>query len=520
MKIISFLLHLLIYFIIFLITYHSIKSIRRINLKREKILNIIYFGIFYVFLFLIISIIYLELRVSDSDFNALKTIEDKRVWIKEKQISKGRILDRNEHLIAENRGAGLYKERYYPNREAFVHLVGFSSEKSRIRIGLEHTFYNWLNGESEGLNFIWNWQLFKNKFLNIVPEGLDLQLTLDAELQAYIYDQFQLRPGAATGLNPKTGEILFLVSSPGYSEELLLEKYAYLMKNNCYLFRPVKGRYEPGSIFKVIVAAAAIENGLENFRIQDTPEGFTPPGDIRTIYNHNLESYGNIGLEEAIKYSSNVYFARLGLKLGAKKVKEYAEKFYFNKQIDLKSDKDIFEIEKSYFPSLEELTPVNLAWASIGQFSIIATPFNMAITAAIIANNGNYNKPFLIKGNETGSEKIIKKETSKKLKWMMFEVVGNPEEGLLGPRNWEDRINYGTGYKARVRGILIAGKTGTAENPHGAPHSWFIGFAPVQNPEIAFAVILEHGGTGGESAAKLVSKLIAKAKSLGYFDEK
>ena len=520
MKILSFLLHISIYMLIFTIFYHLIKSSVRVNFRKERILSIIYSGIFFLFMFLVISIIYTETKISGTEFNALKSIEDRREWIKEKMITRGKILDKHNKVIAGNTGTGLAGARFYTNHEAFIHLIGFSSETRKLRTGLEQTFNASLNGSAEGFNFIWNWKIFKNTFFNLVPEGIDKKLTIDSDLQPYIYRQFQRKPGAAIGLNPKTGEILFLVSSPGYTDKLLSENYDYLMKNNCFLNRAVKGRYEPGSTFKVIAAAAAIENNLENFTVNDTKEGFTPPGATRPIFNHDYEYFGFTNLEKAVKKSSNVYFSQLGIRLGSEKMKEYAERFFFNRDITLNSNKDIFKIEKSQFPDVDELSPNNLAWSSIGQYSLLITPFNMAVTAAIIANDGKYCQPYLEYGKKKREERIIKKKTSEKLRWMMFEVVGNPEDGLTGPKDWEDRKNFGTGYNARIRGVLVAGKTGTAENPHGAPHSWFIGFAPVDNPEIAFSIILEHGGTGSEGAAKLAGKILSKAKELGYFNEK
>ncbi|MFC1725915.1 peptidoglycan D,D-transpeptidase FtsI family protein [candidate division KSB1 bacterium] len=519
MKILSFLIHILIYIIIFFVLYRLIKSSARIYFKKQRILNLIYSGLFLLFVFLTVYMIYTEVMVSGQDFKTLKAVEDKRLWIKEKIINRGRILDRNNRVIAGNEKDGLYSSRYYLDRESFVHLVGFSSEKRKLRTGLEQTYNNWLNGEPEGFNFLWNWNLFKNMFFNLKAEGNDLKLTIDADLQSYLYDQFNLKPGSAVGINPRTGEILFIVSSPGYSEDLFSNKYDYLMENNCFLFRPVRGRFEPGSTFKVIVTAAAIENDFEDFTITDTKKGFTPPGSNRPIFNHNHEVFGLTGLKRALKKSSNVYFAQLGLQLGPEKVYEYAEKFFFNDELKINSGKNIFKIDRGVFPSIKELSPVNLAWASIGQSSIITTPFNMAVTASIIANEGKYCTPYIEMGKGKKEKRIIEKKTAEKIKWMMFEVVGNPVDGLTGPLNWEDRENYGTGYNARVRGVLLAGKTGTAENPHGEAHSWFIGFAPADDPVIAFAVLLEHAGTGGEGAAKFTKNLIEKAKELGYFEK-
>ncbi len=445
--------------------------------------------------------------------------EDRRYWDRDRFFERGRILDRNGNVLAEN---DLDSEilRHYPHAEETVHILGYFMPERRERTGFERIFNESLKGGPASFISVSHAALTQRDIRIGYSRGKDLSLTIDLDLQKEAFRGLAGRKGAAVGIDPATGEVLFLVSSPGFDPEGMYAKdnWKEIVERESQLNRAVNGLYEPGSIFKVIIAAAALENGEGDFMIDCSEHGFTPEGAGRPVTDHGNEYHGNIGLSNAVMKSCNVYFAQLGIHLSERVVMEYAEKFMFNKEIKFKSSHKMPGPVRSFFPDLGQIDANSLAWSSIGQFKLQTTPFHMAIVASVIANNGVMVDPRFEKGIGVGkSRRLIGRETSVRLRKMMFEVVGDPERDLYGPSTWEDRERFGTGWKAKVKSLPVAGKTGTAENPHGEPHAWFIGFAPVEKPVIAFAFIVENGGYGGEVSAPIARMVLSKAVEKGYF---
>ena len=196
--------------------------------------------------------------------------------------------------------------------------------------------------------------------------------------------------------------------------------------------------------------------------------------------------------------------------------------FLFNESISINSSKKVLVHKNSFFPPVNDIDENALAWSSIGQYKLQITPIHMAIVASIIANDGVFTEPKIeINIGRGDTERIIARDTAVSLRKMMAEVVGDSNKDLFGPPTWEARKKFGTGWRAKVKGLPIAGKTGTAENPHGEPHAWFMGFGPVEKPKIAFAIVVENGGFGGEVSGTHSKKRYFKRQwILGYFKEK
>ncbi len=245
-----------------------------------------------------------------------------------------------------------------------------------------------------------------------------------------------------------------------------------------------------------------------------TTKKFTDNGKIQfndkqSLSNYNGYSYGEIDLKKAVSVSSNVVFGTLAMELGNDKLKATAEKFGFNNKIP----SDDISIAQSKFPKLEKNEIGNIAQTGIGQSSILATPMEMALVISTIANDGVMMKPALMKevvssnGRKVKSMKpeavqtVISKENASTIKGYLKASVDDKLKG-----QWKNVFN----------GTNTAGKTGTADYklPNGenaVPHSWFVGFAPADNPQIAVAVIVENGGLGGVAAAQAAGKVIKAA---------
>lgn len=418
---------------------------------------------------------------------------NKRLRKENSDIIRGDIQDRSGVVLASSKIHKNTMQRNYAYGRSFSHIIGYSA-KALGSTGIEALY----NQELASANAI---ETLKGKAKGEKIKGNTVKLTLDKTLQVYSSDLLKGKKGAIAALNPKTGEILALVSKPDYNPSNVTENWNDLIedKNSPLLNRALDGLYPPGSIFKVITTSSALNNNYKDFEIDCSGkiniEGYE-------IKDSNDKAHGQIDLNRAFTLSCNSYFVSLGLELGNNNLYNEAIKFKFNKGIqgDIKSKTSSFT-KKNDNKALTQ--------QSIGQGDVLITPIHAAAIAAIIANDGVLAPPYMVSEitDMTGKpiksfkpkagEKIISKENAEIIKSMMIDVV-----------------ETGTGRNARISGSKAAGKTGTAENPQGKAHSWFIGFAPAEDPQIAIAVIVENGGSGGSNAAPIAGKVMKKALSV------
>lgn len=425
---------------------------------------------------------------------------NRRQYKIEENTVRGNIYDRNGNLLAYSENDGDQFRRVYPYGFVYSQVIGYNSRvygKSLIEsacndelLGLSR--YKEVFDMASGLNYP-------------KRQGNNIYLSIDHELQVLGNELLDGKKGAIVAIDPKTGEVLALVSCPNFEPEAeKLERGWMDMVNSSdapFLSRATQGLYAPGSIFKIITAAAALDGKLGEKIFND--EGYVLI-DGRKIINSGEKSYGNIGIEKAFEVSSNVVYAQLGVEIGERNFKDIVSKAGIGKMQDF----DI-PVSKSRFP-YDSMGRVDLAESAIGQGRVLVTPLQMAMITSGVANGGIMMKPFLVKGLEDpdgktykglkspGGTRIMTGKTAEKIKQMMQGVVDN-----------------GTGHGAAISGISVAGKTGTAENElsegkKAKDHSWFVALAPVQEPQIVVAVIVEHGGAGGGVAAEIAREIIKK----------
>ncbi|MFC1477230.1 peptidoglycan D,D-transpeptidase FtsI family protein [candidate division KSB1 bacterium] len=496
------------------------EPVRELSRRRYALFLALKWGVLGVF-FVLLSFQVFKHFGRSSQLAEVQAIYDSRDWLTERRFPKGGIYDRsgrNDRAIAlsVNDGSGLFL-RQYPLSEASGHLAGYS-DRSRGRSGIEAAFLPVLIGIESG--HIENWRKAVKSFITSpLPYGNNVILTIDSRLQDFCHNALGGRRGAVVVLDPFSGEVLSLVSSPGFSpaaaaDDSLWGRLADEKEAAPFFNRALQGRYAPGSVFKVLIAAAALEQGIDP-EIRSGPEGFTPAGAGSPVHEHEFEEYslkgiawtghGKLSMEKALRKSSNVYFAALSQQLGAESVVDMAENFGMNGNIEWNSAGEglniWFPTSVSEFPAAHRLNPEALAWSAIGQYKVLVTPLHMALMTAAIANGGDLLKPSLELGRYPKSvRKVMKEKTARELRDMMRKVVEN-----------------GTGYRCKVPGLRIAGKTGTAETGKGQPHSWFVSFAPYNKPRIVVAVVIENGGYGGDAAAVTARKIYEAAKNYGYF---
>jgi len=433
------------------------------------------------------------------------------------KIIPGDILDRNGNILAttketkeKNPKTGEMQTYYYRSycngsekARSIAHVVGFHDPKLG-RSGVEAFYIKYLMG-------------YNNSFLEriyqkaLLPQerGNDVILTIDFQLQQYIDDIMGKYNGAVVVLNAHTGEILTMVSHPTYNPNKLSEK----MEGDKLYNRVTNGLYPPGSIFKIITAVSALENIEGIMEKEFLCDGkLDLSGEIIPCFNG--EKHGNINLSKAMSYSCNTAFAQLGVDLGRNNLVKTAESFGFNQDFLFKDIK----VAASRIPLKSSASSGKLGWTAIGQGDVLVTPMHMAMIGAAIANDGIMMEPKLLKQVIGRNDKIIKDFEPKQCRRVTSienaKIIQNMLKGV---------VEEGTGKTAKIAGVSIAGKTGTAEkqgeNGEWKNNAWFIGFAPVEEPRLSIAIVLENlpeGQTGGTAAAPLAAKILKKAIELGY----
>ncbi|MFQ5639652.1 MAG: peptidoglycan D,D-transpeptidase FtsI family protein [bacterium] len=506
------------------------------SFARRKEMSVVLWVFIFAFITLVCYQGYWQLFIDNEFFEETKKLHDPRPWIIEATTVKGKIYDRNHDDAKIFAGYtlptdGSLPRRTYPLGEATSHLIGYS-DVERDKAGLEKFYFERLMGwtqynDEEKANFV------NNKYYRTRPVGNDIILTLDYDLQKTAYDAFGDNKGAVVAIEPATGDVLVMVSAPSFHPDSVSVDQAWVRivtdeENQRLYNRALKGRYPPGSTFKPIVASAALEKGLNP--VWDIgPNGYRPPGVRRKrVFDHERASYkkrgqvwrgqGRINMTRALVKSSNAYFARLGVSVGDSLMHEIAYRFGYNQpvawNISRPELRDAIVAFRSSFPPTKNAH--ELAWSSIGQEKVLATPLQLALTAAAIANKGILMKPKLeLDEPPVIWHRVVSESTAEAVKKMMREVV------------WS---RGGTAWRMRMKEVEVGGKTGTAEltkivkHEDGASESVivnnavFISFAPVDAPKIAIAVVAEGAGYGGAAAAPIAKEIYLKAHELGYFD--
>ncbi|MBM4166206.1 MAG: penicillin-binding protein 2 [Ignavibacteria bacterium] len=422
-------------------------------------------------------------------------------------------------------------KRFYVTRAKASHILGYVKEISEKMLAEQSTLYR--QGDLLGANGL---EAAYEPFLRGQPgveliainahgqvvgkyndgasdirpkDGTDLLLTMDFELQQLAESLMADKRGAIVALNPQDGGILAMVSKPDYDlawfgGAISKEQWKYLNSNEeTPLFnRATLTKYPPGSTFKMLLACIALEAGIINaeWRVQCT-------GKFRFgnhIFN-DMHVHGSTNVVQAIQRSCNVFFYTLMLKTGLPRWTNMGMRFGFGQ----KTGVDIDEESPGLLPSEEyfdktygkgKWTQGYLVSLGIGQGELGVTPLQMANYCAALGNGGILYQPHAVFAIRDRISKSIQTRTVTKIDTRLSkEVLDIVREGMYHVV----MTPGGTASSARIQGVEVAGKTGTAQNPHGNDHAWFIGFAPYQNPTIAICVLVENGGKGGAIAAPI-----------------
>jgi peptidoglycan glycosyltransferase len=392
-------------------------------------------------------------------------------------------------------------DRVYPLGEPFSNVVGYWSTRygaTGIEIG-NNSDLSSIAGEPETLDDL------INRATGGPQPGNNVVLTIDPELQELAYQELSASStgrGSVVALNPQTGEILAMATSPSFDPNNIDENYPDLAnaEDAPLVDRATQSLYPPGSVFKVITAAAALEAGVSPEEKFFDSGAYELPG--YTVHNFQGKDYGEVTFTRALAYSINVVFAKIAVTIvGAERLTEMALDFGFGDPYD---DFPI-PVSGSSVNSLppDQWTTGTLAQTAFGQGEVQTNSFEMALVAAAIANDGKMVEPRIVrevrspdgiildKPTPSISRRALPADTAATLNEMMQQVI--IQGGLT---------------EAEIEGVKVAGKTGTAESGNGLPHSWWITFAPADDPEIAMCVMIENGGRADKGALPVAARLM------------
>jgi peptidoglycan glycosyltransferase len=438
--------------------------------------------------------------------------------------------DRNRRVLdaefAQNRGAILagdtqiatttpVKDRFlyqrsYPQGSLYATVTGWYAYDFG-RSGLESKYSNDLAGTASSQTL----DRLVDMFTGATPVGATIQTTINPKLQQVAAQQLAGKKGAVVAIDPKTGAILAMVSTPTYdpnalaTHDLTAARTAWTALN-ADATRPLSDRgtreiYPPGSTFKLVTAATALENGMAADTLINTPSQLTLPNSSSVLGNEGSAcGNGQQTLDRALQLSCNTAFANLGAALGADKIRAQAEKFGFNS-----TPMTDINAAKSQFPKSVDAAQTMLS--AIGQYDVAASPLQMAMVVSAICNDGVLKTPYLVSEVRSADLKVLYRHgpddrqalsaaSAQALQQMMVNVV-----------------QKGTGTKAQVAGVVVGGKTGTAQTDLTKnPYAWFVSFA--KDPDIAIAVFIEDANVdrtdiaGGALAGPIAKALIEASR--------
>jgi len=405
----------------------------------------------------------------------------------------------------------LAEKGYTPNDK-----IGFS--------GLERIYENELRGD-KGARFelvtplgmlVGNYNDGKNDIQPV--KGNDIHLTIDAGLQQLAENRLRDtgHSGAVVAIDPTDGGILAMCSEPDFDLDILngttrrKEWADIVLSPDKPLFnRAIQAAYPPGSTYKMVLGIAGLETGIIKPDDTITCKGTWSFG-RRAFHCHGSHAHGTVNLEKAIVESCNIYFYNMMLKVGLDTWSEYGRMFGFGERegIDLPGERRGLVPSTAYYDKRygkKRWTRGYLISLSIGQGELGVTPLQLANYAATLGNEGHWHEPHLVKGyRDTRTGIFVPIDHESRTLPISKETFSIIKKGMQGVVEKDE----GTGNLARVPGVTVAGKTGTAQNPHGKDHAWFICFAPVDNPKIAIAVLVENAGYGGSISAPIAQAMI------------
>src|SRR6266536_1527439 len=461
-----------------------------------------------------------EAGLADRQDNAIQRVAQFTIDRGKIYAGDGRVLLAT-NVAKHVNGQTLYFRRY-PNGSLAPHVIGYSTI-GRSTAGLERSENDYLTGANGSLASITRKTFDELK--GVTVKGNDLLLSLNVQAQRVAVHQLQGKCGAAVAIEPSTGRVLVLASSPTFNPKAIEKNFSAVerLKTSACSFsaplldRATQGLYPPGSTFKVVTASAALDSGA--FKPDST---FEDPGYCVEYGKHvsnagnpeSPETFGTVTLAQGLQHSINSVYCNIGKHIGAGKILEYAERYGFYATPDIELPADAQSPSGLYNPRSRKLFKpkhpeyqVDPGRLAFGQERLLVTPLQMAMVAATVANHGVLMQPHLIDEVLDPGGAIVHRVRPHKVRRVISATTARELTQMM-----ESVVTGGTATNLQLSGVRLAGKTGTAEtNVNGKYDSWFIAFAPAQAPRVAVAVALENQTGFGATTAGPIAKALVEA---------
>lgn len=412
---------------------------------------------------------------------------------------RGRILATDGTVLAVTTGG----KRRYPFGPSLAHTVGYATARYGTS-GLEDAYDRALTPPETSGDPMAQVRSIVAAFGGKTDEahGADVVTTIVPAIQKELYARLsQQSRGAGVVLDPRTGAVLAISSVPSFDPNAIDAIFAGLNvdKSSPLLDRSIDGLYPPGSTFKIFTAAAALDS--QSIQLTDTFDdpGYLQVGDFR-LHNDEDETTGTADVTRAFALSSNVDFAQIALKMGTDTFYTYLDRWGMGASLDFQ-----IPASRDRIPDKSTIVPGELAQMGFGQGALLMTPLQMALVASTIANDGDEPRPYLVR-------QLVRSGTVSSIyapAWLASPISADTAANVK--KMMVAVVQYGTGTAARIPGVTVAGKTGTATNPLGRSHSWFVCFAPADHPRVAVAVLVENVGYGATYALPIARDVLATA---------
>ena len=456
---------------------------------------------FFVALFIILAIRQIYIALIEAPRIAQRADNPRHALL---DAGRGRILAGDGTVLAQTAGG----RREYPLGASLAALVGYDSTRYGAS-GIEAAFDRALSPPDASGDAIAQLQELAATLRGSTapPRGADVITTIVPAIQAQLFDSLaRYSRAAGVVMDPQTGAVLAIASVPSYDPNDFDAEFPSLRGDagSPLLDRALDGLYPPGSTFKIFTAAAALDSNTVAMASHFDDPGYLQIGDF-TLHDNESEATGYGDLTTAFALSSNVNFAQIALKMGTDTFYSYLDRWGIGASLDFQ-----LPAETTRVPPKAAIVPGELAQMGFGQGALLVSPLQMALIGATIANGGAEPRPYVVRQivrdgvpasvSATGTlANPVSSDTAAKVTKMMIAVV-----------------ERGTGTPAQIPHVTVAGKTGTATNPLGRSHSWFVCFAPAEHPRVAVAIVVENVGYGATYAAPIAKDVMETAlQSIG-----
>ena len=451
---------------------------------------------FFVLLFAILAVRQVYVQLVEAPSISARGTNPRHALL---DAGRGRILATDGTVLAQTVGG----KRLYPLGAQLAQTVGYTSVRYGTS-GIERSFDRALTSpDFSGDPLAQLSELAATlRASPVVTQGADVVTTIVPSVQARLFELLSRYPRAAgVVLDPRTGAILALASVPSYDPNDFDAEFPTLSQDPAapLLDRALDGLYPPGSTFKIFTASAALESNTVTMDSQFEDPGYLAIGNF-ILHDNESEATGHADLTTAFALSSNVDFAQIALKMGVDTFYDYLQRWGIGDSLDFQ-----LPAEPDRVPPKSSIVPGELAQMGFGQGALLMTPLQMALLGATIANGGNEPRPYIVREvvrgglsqSSSGTATLVSPvspDTAAKVTQMMIAVV-----------------QRGTGTPAQLPHVTVAGKTGTATNPLGRSHAWFVAFAPAQQPRFAVSIVVENVGYGATYAAPIAREVLRTA---------